>query len=591
MDPRTTGRAAEGTGSPSPSPSLNPGGGPPYVLSCALSEGLLAVMESGFRSDGRAVAVVNQSSPKHVMGYARAVVIQLDFVLRRPGCWPALLAHGGPQQAAALVVSLGKAARTAAGLPWPPADDVEGVLDVRPTLRLQLLGLLEQLLVVQLQAGGGREPAAAVTAGSGKGRRLGSSSDQQQQQQQQGAQLGLWESLGDLPLNRGVGEADSADSTQAGAAGAGGAGPSGGNGHLAPPPTGAAGPHGCGLTLKELAEAGGCPAPGTPPAQQLARMAGLAAVEWLPVLLVREENGGVGVGSAGTGLGTGAGVRAAPMTELLPHGAYRVAWAWLRLVGVQGLGPGGAGQEAWVDFLLGPLAALQQVQQVIMLACWQHGTHQPGERVLAACEVLPAALDVLEVVAGVRPGEVARALWENAEYLKYMKALMMDEAGDAIAGVGPGLAFNEPVRKLLRSQGREELMHQLRRLAGEGAGGRESVGEERGGDGGGSGGGREVGAVGEQWGGGGGREQVARRVLAGGGVPHLPHPSEGEVVLLRCGFAGCQGLEGSSEAELRLYSCRRCRVVGYCCSRCQLWDWEAGHKHACARLAGGLQGA
>ncbi len=533
----------------------SPSHAPPPVVYCALAAGLLPSIEEVLRTE------MDDPAQACYEGTMR-----IDLVLRRPGCWPALLAHGDPRQAAALVVSLAKVARAAAGM----APD-EGTASACPVLRLQLLGLLEQLLVVQLQAGQGREPAAAMP-GSGAGLRggmgitPGPSGSGSGGQQEKEAQPDLFKQLLGLPLNRGLDGAASPDSVQAvaagvrgegpGAVGAGGEGSSGTPGHPSPPPSGNAGQRGRGLTLQKLAEASGCPAPGTTPQLQLARMAGQAAVEWLPVLLTRPAAAGAG------------GVEPAPMKDLLPHGAYRVAWAWLRLVAVQGLGPGGAGQEAWADFLLGPLAALQQVQRVLNLRgpCGIKGETDDValELVKAVEEVLPAALDVLEVVAGARPGEVARALRENAEAREQLKRGM----GWAPICWGPGISLDAGVIELLRRQGRGELETTLRRLAGERAAGSESGGSREGS-------------------GGGGREQVAGRVLAGSSVPPLPHPSEGEVILPRCGFAGCCGRRGRSEAEVTLQACGRCRAVGYCSRGCQVADWAAGHKAACGRQAGG----
>ncbi len=68
---------------PSPAPAAC------YTLSCALNAGLVPAMEADMRRMLRSVRSLNDLRP---------LVHMLDLALRRPGCWPAMLAHADLRQ-------------------------------------------------------------------------------------------------------------------------------------------------------------------------------------------------------------------------------------------------------------------------------------------------------------------------------------------------------------------------------------------------------------------------------------------------------------------------------------------------------------
>lgn len=111
----------------------------PYVLSCGLEEGLIPALESSVRSCMQQVA--------DGATYAR-LVDMLDLItLRRPGCWPAVLAYGDdPRQAAALIITLGKAPRRLVDPSELPPGSLELVTLAATVLNVQLLALLEQFM-------------------------------------------------------------------------------------------------------------------------------------------------------------------------------------------------------------------------------------------------------------------------------------------------------------------------------------------------------------------------------------------------------------------------------------------------------------
>ncbi len=94
------------------------------------------------------------------------------------------------------------------------------------------------------------------------------------------------------------------------------------------------GPLGPGPSWEQVVSHGGCPALGSPQQQQLQRMAVLAAVHWLPPLLLYRHS--FSKPSAAEPHGD---VRPlpVPLTSSVPHGEHRVVWAWLRLVARQAL--------------------------------------------------------------------------------------------------------------------------------------------------------------------------------------------------------------------------------------------------------------
>ncbi len=66
-----------------------PAPGACYTLSCALAAGLVPALEADMRRVLRAVRYLNDMRP---------LLRMVDLALRRPGCWPAMLAHGDMRQ-------------------------------------------------------------------------------------------------------------------------------------------------------------------------------------------------------------------------------------------------------------------------------------------------------------------------------------------------------------------------------------------------------------------------------------------------------------------------------------------------------------
>lgn len=72
-----------------------------FTLSCALAAGLMPALEADVRRVLRSVRNMNELRP---------LLRMVELALRRPGCWPAMLAHGDLRQ-----VSRGLARRAGRG--------------------------------------------------------------------------------------------------------------------------------------------------------------------------------------------------------------------------------------------------------------------------------------------------------------------------------------------------------------------------------------------------------------------------------------------------------------------------------------------
>ncbi len=237
-------------------------------------------------------------------------------------------------------------------------------------------------------------------------------------------------------------------------------------------------------------------------------------------------------------------------------------------------------QRPWAQFLVDRLKAVEHVQWVLFASNGAHVLGSDSQSVVAAArEVLPAALDVLEVLAAARPGEVACALAANAEARAQRRGRVggRDLVG-ALPHLLPGLQFDRRVKDLLKQHGRGRLEGVLGRLLQDGAKGR-AAGE------------------GEPWGDE-EKEDMARRLVGGScNVAWLPFPGcgdrEGGMVLPpRCANGWCSQVGCPTfDAGWWLRSCGRCRAVRYCCEQCQKEDWVAGHKAVCGRAAGEQQQA
>ncbi len=608
---------------PSPGPTFSqqphsqdapaPGHSParaPHTLACALECGLLhfveATLRSCLREAARPPARYYDAPNYRRIGLEKAAVF-IDLALRRHGHWPAVLSYGDPQAAAALVLTLGKAARMAA----QGDADASGRLakeDPGLALRLQLLALLEQL---------GPQHGCHVAVGGGAGGGGGAASSSSG-----GGDAGQGPAAPpELLLNRKVGGA----TRRRDAGGAGVCGSSSNSSAAQVLPAWAAGP-----TWRQVEEAGGCPAPGTPPQLQLARLTALAVAEWLPALLAQPHASG-----------TPGAVSAVPLGAMLTHGSYRVAWAWLRHVARQALrapGAGGEGQEraagggrpstptstpaapmchpGWTAFLLDRLAAAQHLRGVLVLAVedWKrmqeraaggpHGTPVESRAAAAAArEVLPAALDVLGAVALAAPGRLRAALvrheglmraqvdadgkpaWKVDDVKSALDSGLLQRMIGDMVGQGCTLPWSDVyLEEVEGRQGRQGLGRAIRALLQQKQG-QEGQPQQQG---------QEQQHQGQVQGPGGdafcgsaeGRalwEELQVR-FGGGGMPQVPLPGpQVDPGLPRCGNAACARMEGRSEAGVRLQACGRCRAVGYCCAECQRADWAAGHKAACGR--------
>ncbi len=496
--------------------------------------------------------------------------------------------------------------------------------DLRALVRQQLTALMEQLgpQVMGLgadkeqqeqqqgQEGGGREqqqPQGPGQEGGGQEQEQpqGPGQEGQGQEEQQGASAPqevapLQQRLRGLELNRALrGEVmgeEGATSTAAATA-------AGGSGSSSKHAFWASGPLGSGPSWEQVVSHGGCPAPGNPQQQQLQRMAALAAVHWLPSLLLYPYAFGT-PGAAEPPWGER--LQPVPLTSMVPHGEHRVVWAWLRLVARQALpstfppppprlrkpGPGSArGPPTWGELLVRDLHGVSQVAAVVKAAVGVEATDGGGggggeeQAALraAAGEVLPAALDVLEVLLVVEMGEVANCLGINGRARRAWERERAAVAAGLLrgahrwagqgqeqvlhAGWGPGLPWDEAVRGLMLRQGRVRLVEWIDVVAQIVDGRADTVLV-----------GKEEALSNAIWG------EVRGRLC--GELPQLPGPCV-DVGFARCATRICCSVAGASEAGLQLLLCGRCRAVGYCSVECQKADWAAGHKAECGAGAAG----
>ncbi len=539
-------------------------------------------------------------------------------------------------QVASLVLTLGKAALLAY---FKPDVEAQGQVaggaggsggrppgGVRGLVRQQLMALLEQMGLQVIGPGGEREQGKEGQGleGGEKGERQGQGPGQEggaqgAQERQQGVPVlqglvPLQLRLRSMELNRALrGEVVGVES----AAGGGSSISSSSTKHA----FWATGPLGSGPSWEQVVSHGGCPAPGSPQQQQLQRMAVLAAVHWLPSLLLYPYAGLPGFEP----------VQPVPLGSTAPNGEHRVAWAWLRLVARQLLPctfpqmplrePGSAAPRepmTWRQLLVRDLLGVLQVAAVIRAALAMEaadgggasgaggigggggGEEQQQQAVRAAVEeVLPAALDVLEVLVVAEMPEVTRCLGVNAHARRKRQeggaaaaAAAAAAAGSSRAsrgarrragqgqgqgpgpvqrqvvpaGWGPGLPWDEAVRGLVLRQGRVRLvacLDMMARLVDGRADGGLASGE----------------ALCSEL-----LQQVSERLC--GELPQLPGPCL-DVGFARCANPVCCMVTCASEARVQLLLCGRCRAVGYCSAECQKWDWAAGHKTECGAGAAG----
>ncbi|KAG2428423.1 hypothetical protein HXX76_011543 [Chlamydomonas incerta] len=103
--------AAAAAGAAAPSGAAAPGPEPDFSLRCALRGGLLPAIEALLRRLLGRTAAVALAGPQQAAGFMDAALqtaSTIDILLRTSGVWPAVLAHGPPQQVVSLVRTMGK---------------------------------------------------------------------------------------------------------------------------------------------------------------------------------------------------------------------------------------------------------------------------------------------------------------------------------------------------------------------------------------------------------------------------------------------------------------------------------------------------
>ncbi|GIL49694.1 hypothetical protein Vafri_6001 [Volvox africanus] len=382
---------------------------PSLTLRCLLNSSFLSSLERNLRAllhfsgqgDG-GVAGLAQACPASQLGATydmASACIAVDLALRRPGCWPALLAHAPAQQMESLILTMRKLAvaaekmalrlpiqQTAAAVVTvsateAAATEAQPLGDPRVLWRLQLIGLLEQCLPFTLapRAAAASVRAAAVAAagtapaatagGCGRTSRASSSPIPFSASQASSLFAVMMPPVPEPPgphlfVNLGLCGIDYV------AAGGGGIGGDGG---------GAvwdefdqvnidAGPG-----WLDVLGFGACPAISSPPRAQQERLIVLAAASWLPLLLTTpEDHDGGGTASIGdTTAAANRNVRLVPvrMSVLAVHGGHRVAWQYLLLLSRQCLtAVGTVAHGGWMQ-LLRRLLIVDQITAVLRLYC------------------------------------------------------------------------------------------------------------------------------------------------------------------------------------------------------------------------------
>ncbi|GLC56880.1 hypothetical protein PLESTB_001159200 [Pleodorina starrii] len=403
---------------------------PSWTLRCALGSPFLPSLERYLRSllrlpgSGAAAAAAggggggtDRGGPASRQGAAydlASACIAVDLALRRPGCWPALLAHAPLQQIAALILTMRKLTIAADGLalgllpPPPPATagarataaaeatgatEAQPLGDPRVVWRMQLVALLEQSLpftrapaaaaaavtaAAAAAAAGIVEPAAAAGGvGGGRGApRLTSSMPRRSTSPPSSLGAVRMAPVPELPgpylyVNRGL-------------CGAGGA-PSRGGSFAAATAAAAAAAAAvsednreidAGPSWLEVLSFGPCPAVGSPARSQQERIVVLAAAAWLPLLLTA-RGGDVSDGTGGAASGGSGGISSdrpvpVPIAVLAVHGGHRVAWQWLLVVARQCLAAVGTAAHAGWMRLLRRTLVVDQITAVLRLYCtWE----------------------------------------------------------------------------------------------------------------------------------------------------------------------------------------------------------------------------
>ena len=589
-----------------------PGPGPDFSLRCALGGGLLPAIEALLRRLCRtaAQATAGPSEAAGFMDAAQQASYTVHILLRCSGVWPAVLAHGPPQQVASLVRTMGKALAA--------VGDTYAALQQRP----QLLGAATKMV----RSAGGYEMGQGDFFSA-----LAALLEQASVMLDQGMVL-----HGLRGLDAAVAAAVADQYRQARNM------PVNDSSPLDP----------FTLDIDWVAAVGGCPSADTAAARQQRALAGWALRQWMPELLRQAESDGP------------AAVNRVYAVSHAQDMAIRALWPVMRehllasgrtaAASATASCPADAAANAagWRHFLLNGLDALGWTERLLAKTANAPPTADDmhewswwmllGLSLLALSEV-PGGLEVCDAAASA--GGCKAAAGSSSSSSSTVAATPGQLHAGGAAGVG------STSRRQERRQQQQRMLQHLRQMSRhmEGGWAAATIGSVE----------LSLQAVWEQAeavglhpsdsaAAGGGAAlaaapaatavnppppayKVPERLLTGlaagssgivtlwGGVPLVPGAEQmaallGEAGLVLCGNPACSSLEGDSEAGLmaagaaagqqrggrgeaaggggRIKTCSRCRAVRYCCGACQLQHWTTGgHKEACAGAAGGSGGA
>ncbi|KAG2444354.1 hypothetical protein HXX76_001110 [Chlamydomonas incerta] len=555
--------AAGATGPPAaPSGAAAPGPGPDFSMRCALRAGLLPAIEALLRrllSRTAAVTLAGHQQAARFMDAAMQAAHTVDVVLRTSGVWPAVLAHGPPQQVASLMRTMGKALAV--------VGDTFHALRQRP----QLLQPATQML--------------SAIRGSAKGQRY------------------LFDALCALLeqascMTDGVLTVHGLQATGAVVC------RGGGWHHIARrlPVNDRLGPAGFALRTHWLEQVGGCPFADTAAAHQQRVLADWAVRLWMPQIIRQTDRDGPTHVCSMFSMG------------LLLRTACRVLWPALRedliasdaaaAAEAEAVTPpcdAAANAAAWQRFLLHDLDALGLTERVLARTA---ASTEPvpairrfwallGLTIISVSEVgggpeacdAPAAASISVVpvplpagAAAERNSNIRRQLLQHVHRISHsmggdwpatVEGVQLSLPSAAAGGAAASSAAPAASLPLTLLSVQDLLLQQLR------------------------------------------AELGSPYLLIGGSVPPAPDVEQvaaliGSASLALCGNPACRSLEGDSEAGLmaapapagrqqggrgcggdRIKTCTRCHAVRYCCGACQLQHWTTGgHKEACVGAAG-----
>ncbi|PNW81838.1 hypothetical protein CHLRE_06g262550v5 [Chlamydomonas reinhardtii] len=586
-----------------------PGPGPDFSLRCALGGGLLPAIEALLRRLCRTTAAQATAGPSEAAGFmdaAQQASYTVHILLRCSGVWPAVLAHGPPQQVASLVRTMGKALAA--------VGDTYAALQQRP----QLLGAATKMV----RSAGGYEMGqgnffsalaalleqASVMLDQGMVfhglRGLDAVAAAVADQHRQARNMPINNTMGTEPMT---------------------------------------------LEIDWVAAVGGCPSADTAAARQQQALAGWALRQWMPQMLRQVESDGPAAVNRVYAV--------SHMHDMAIRGLWLVMHEHLlasgRTAAASATAPcpadAAANAAGWRHFLLGDLNALGWTERLLAKAANAPPTADDmhewswwmllGLSLLAVSE-LPGGPEACDAAASARGCKVAAGSSSSSAVAATSGQL---QAGGS-AGVG------STSRRQRRRQQQQHMLQHLRRMSRHMDGGwavtigsvelsLQAVWEQA----------EAVGLHPSDLAAAGSAAALAaapaanavdppppvykvperlltdvaavgnRFVLLWGGVPLVPGAEQmaallGEAGLVLCGNPACSSLEGDSEAGLmaagaaagqqrggrgeaaggggRIKTCSRCRAVRYCCGACQLQHWTTGgHKEACAGAAGGSGGA